>query len=186
MGFALTQAQSWLAKRPVDIPAPDQAFIKQSRKAAQRRKRRVQALVGVLVALVALGAPAWWKQDWLKEEIRDETYALANVTALDTAREQTLKPGDPLPKECTDCPEMIVVPPGRFLMGSPAGQGSDTERPAHEVTIAKPFAVAKFALTFDEWDACAAHGDCAQHVSDGGWGRGQRPSCPITSGRWRY
>ena len=154
--------------------------MKQSRKAAQRRKRRVQALVGVLVAVVALGAAAWWKQDWLKEEIRDETYALANVTALDTAREQALKPGDPLPKECTDCPEMIVVPPGRFLMGSPAGQGSDTERPPHEVTIAKPFAVAKFALTFDEWDACAAHGDCAPHVSDSGWGRGRRPAIDVS------
>ena len=43
------------------------------------------------------------------------------------------------------------------------------------MTIAKPFAVAKFELTFDEWDACAAHGDCAQHVSDNGWGRGRRP-----------
>ena len=46
-------------------------------------------------------------------------------------------------------------------MGSPEGQGDDGERPQHDVTIAKPFAVAKFALTFDEWDACAAHGDCS-------------------------
>ena len=140
----------------------------------------MQALVVVLVAVVAVGAAAWWKQDWLKEEIRDETYALANVTALDTARERALKPGDPLPKECTDCPEMIVVPPGHFLMGSPAGPGSDVERPAHEVTIAKPFAVAKFELTFDEWDACAAHGDCAQHVGDGVWGRGRRPAINVS------
>ena len=51
---------------------------------------------------------------------------------------------------------MIVVPAGRFLMGSPAGHGFDSEHPQHEVKIAKPFAVAKFALTFDEWDACAA------------------------------
>jgi formylglycine-generating enzyme required for sulfatase activity len=41
-------------------------------------------------------------------------------------------------------------------MGSPAGHGFDSEHPQHEVKIAKPFAVAKFALTFDEWDACAA------------------------------
>ncbi len=69
---------------------------------------------------------------------------------------------------------MVVVPAGRFLMGSPAGQGND-ERPAHEVTIARPFAVAKFALTFDEWDACAARGGCRPDVSDSGWGRGRRP-----------
>ena len=75
------------------------------------------------------------------------------------ARERALKPGDPF-KECADCPEMIVVPAGRFALGSPTGQGDDSERPAHEVTIAKPFAAAKFKRTFDEWDACAAHGGC--------------------------
>jgi len=175
MGFALTQAQNWLGRRSGDIPEADRTFIAQSRKAARRRERRVQALVGVLVAVVALGAAAWWKQDWLREE----TYALANVTALSAAQESALKPGDPFPKECTDCPEMIVVPSGRFMMGSPAGQGSDAERPAHEVTIAKPFAVAKFELTFDEWDACAAHGDCDKHIYDTGWGRGRRPAINV-------
>ena len=48
MGFALTQAQRWYAKRAKDIPAADCALILQSRKAAQLRKLRVQALVGVL------------------------------------------------------------------------------------------------------------------------------------------
>ena len=60
-----------------------------------------------------------------------------------SAQERALKAGDSF-KECGDCPEMIVVPAGRYMMGSPAGQGYDSERPAHEVTIAKPFAVAKF------------------------------------------
>ena len=64
-------------------------------------------------------------------------------------------------------------------MGSPEGQGADSERPQHDVTIAKPFAVAKFALTFDEWDACAAHGDCAAHVSDSGWARGRHPAINV-------
>ena len=72
------------------------------------------------------------------------------------------------------------MPAGRFMMGSPEGQGNDSERPQHEVTIAKPFAVAKFELTFDEWDACAAHGDCAPHVSDSGWGRGRRPAINVS------
>ena len=179
MGFALTQAQSWLAKRPVDIPAPDQAFIKQSRKAAQRRKRRAQALVGVLMAAMAAGVAAWWNQDWVREELREETYALSNVSALAAAQERALKPGDSF-KECRDCPEMTGVPTGRFMMGSPEGQGDDSERPQHEVTIAKPFAVAKFELTFGEWDACAAHGDCAPDVSDTGWGRGRRPAINVS------
>ena len=65
-------------------------------------------------------------------------------------------------------------------MGSPEGQGKESEHPQHEVTIARPFAVAKFELTFDEWDACAAHGDCAPHVSDSGWGRGRRPAINVS------
>ena len=44
-----------------------------------------------------------------------------------------------------------------------------------QVAIAKPFAVSKFELTFAEWDACVAHGDCVPHVSDSGWGRGRQP-----------
>jgi len=69
MGFALTRAQAWFDRRSKDISDADRAFIIESRKAAQRRRRPVQALVGGLIALMALGVAAWWKQDWLKEEI---------------------------------------------------------------------------------------------------------------------
>ena len=65
-------------------------------------------------------------------------------------------------------------------MGSPEGQGNADEHPQHEVTIARPFALAKFALTFDEWDACAARGGCRSDVSDNGWGRGRRPAINVT------
>ena len=46
-----------------------------------------------------------------------------------------------------------------------------TEEPQHTVTIAKPFAVSKFELTFADWDACATYGDCDPHISDSGFGR---------------
>jgi formylglycine-generating enzyme required for sulfatase activity len=77
-------------------------------------------------------------------------------------------------------PEMVVVPAGRFMMGS-LSEGDDSARPRHEVTITRPFAVAKFPLTFDQWDACARNGPCAPDVSDSGWGRGPRP---VTSVSW--
>jgi formylglycine-generating enzyme required for sulfatase activity len=48
------------------------------------------------------------------------------------------------------------------------------------VTIAQPFAVSKFELTFDEWDTCVAYGDCAPHISDAGWGHHQRPVINVT------
>jgi formylglycine-generating enzyme required for sulfatase activity len=77
---------------------------------------------------------------------------------------------------------MVVVPAGSFVMGSPPTEkGRDaSEGPQHTVTIAKPFAVAKFELTFDEWDTCVAYGDCPQGVSDAGFGRGQRPVIFVT------
>jgi formylglycine-generating enzyme required for sulfatase activity len=115
-----------------------------------------------------------------EEEERLRKEALANQRVpLTAAQERALKAGDAF-KEGADCPEMIVVPAGRFLMGSPAGQGDDDERPAHEVTIATPFAVAKFALTFEEWDACAALGGCRPDVGDSGWGRGRRPAINVS------
>ena len=50
---------------------------------------------------------------------------------------------------------MVVVPAGSFMMGSPE---NEPERSSDEdqvrVSIAAPFAVGKYAVTFDEWDAC--------------------------------
>jgi hypothetical protein len=48
MGVALTQAQSWIAKRAEDVPFADRNFVAKSRKAARGRRLRIQALVGVL------------------------------------------------------------------------------------------------------------------------------------------
>ena len=84
------------------------------------------------------------------------------------------KPGAEF-RDCANCPAMIVIPAGRFGMGSPENDpdARPNERPRHEVTIAGPIAVAKFEATFDEWDACVAAGACPQ-VPDR-WGRGQMP-----------
>ncbi len=82
------------------------------------------------------------------------------------------KPGSAF-RDCPECPEMVVVPAGAYAVGSTAA-GSET--PVHEVTFAKPFAVGKYEVTFDEWEACAADGGCNGYVpSDRGWGRGRQP-----------
>jgi hypothetical protein len=75
-------------------------------------------------------------------------------------------------RDCPDCPEMVVVPAGSFMMGSI--DGAD-ETPVHKVTIAKPFAAGKFDVTFAEWDACVAASGCKHKPEDQGWGRGNRP-----------
>ena len=103
------------------------------------------------------------------------------VSPLSPESERALQPKDSF-AECAQCPEMVVVPAGSFLMGSPPKEKDlyDEEGqkamsvPQHQVTIAKPFAVGKFEVTFDDWDACVADGDCP-HANDSGLGRGRRP-----------
>ena len=54
-------------------------------------------------------------------------------------------------RDCADCPEMVVVPAGSFMMGS--DDGSSDEKPVHPVTIARAFAVGKYEVTQAEWQA---------------------------------
>src|SRR5260370_38755343 len=77
---------------------------------------------------------------------------------------------------------MIVVHAGEFMMGSPEGEKGryEDEGPQHRVIIAQPFAVSKFEVTFEQWDACVAVGGCA-YVSDNGAGRGTQP---VTNVSW--
>jgi formylglycine-generating enzyme required for sulfatase activity len=84
-------------------------------------------------------------------------------------------------KDCADCPQMVVIPAGEFTMGAPAseqGAGAETQ---HRVTIATPFAVSKFEISFDKWDACVAQGGCRGYrPDDEGWGRGASPVMNIS------
>jgi len=87
-------------------------------------------------------------------------------------------PGGEVFKECDHCPEMVVVPAGKTMLGSPIGESGrqTTEMTPHEVDVAKPFAVGRATITFDEWDACLAEGGCANwRPGDYGFGRGGRP-----------
>ncbi|MGP0088953.1 MAG: SUMF1/EgtB/PvdO family nonheme iron enzyme [Xanthobacteraceae bacterium] len=96
---------------------------------------------------------------------------------LSANEECALKPKDVF-KECDKCPEMVVVPSGRFTMGSVASEEGrfGDEGPQHSVTLPSRFAVGRFAVTFDEWDACVADGDCDGYKpEDRGWGRGRQP-----------
>ena len=74
---------------------------------------------------------------------------------------------------------MVVIPGGRFLMGSPPDEPlrSDDER-QHEVEIA-PFALGKYAVTFEEYDRFAT-ATKREKPSDSDWGRGQRPVINVT------
>jgi formylglycine-generating enzyme required for sulfatase activity len=196
----LAAALSWADKRPTSAPPVTDAirsFITASRQAedaylakssaAQRHMIRMRLLVSALAIIVAIGIAGWIKQADIVEYWQWYTvtrpYVVSQVRpyVLSTSNERALKPGSSFRECAKDCPEMVVVPAGSFVMGSPDTE-SDRDRdegPQHTVTFAKPFAVSKFELTFDEWDTCVSYGACAQ-ASDAGWGRGQRPVIYVT------
>ncbi len=72
-------------------------------------------------------------------------------------------------------PEMVVLPAGSFLMGSPEGElgRSDNEGPQRQVTVAG-FAIGRYPVTFDEYDYYCAERHW-EKPDDRGWGRGKRP-----------
>jgi formylglycine-generating enzyme required for sulfatase activity len=51
--------------------------------------------------------------------------------------------------------DMVYVPEGKFLMGSPDGEGRSNERPQHSVTVAA-FHMGKYPVTQAQWKAVAA------------------------------
>jgi formylglycine-generating enzyme required for sulfatase activity len=120
-------------------------------------------------------------------ELGQMAQAMAKQKHVDVYREPAflVKPGsgksfrDQLAngQPCRFCPEMVVAPAGSFMMGSPASEPKRNDGEVQvPVTIAQPFAVGKFAVTFDQWDACVADRGCnGYRPDDDGWGRGSRP-----------
>ena len=71
-------------------------------------------------------------------------------------------------------PEMVVIPAGTFRMGCLTRRRCEKdEKPVREVRVSS-FALAKYELTFSQWDVCTEYGPC-RSVPDEGWGRGDRP-----------
>ena len=80
-------------------------------------------------------------------------------------------------RDCEGCPEMVVVPAGEYLMGSPTSEEgrADDEGPRHRVTIGEPFAVGVYEVT---------RGEYARFVAETGHATGD--SCwTYESGEWK-
>lgn len=132
-----------------DAPPPKPPFF---------TTRRLAQMAGVLAVAAAVAAIAWF------------------VT----------RPPDPSGtpdleafKECEACPEMVAIPAGAFVMGSPADEPNrfDREGPTRDVTVAR-FALARTEVTFDQWDACVADGGCDGFTPPD---RGERSGFPASN-----
>ena len=124
-----------------------------------RHIRQLQAAAIVVSLLIGFAGAAYWaSQNQTRLQMAADLYLWH--TPLSAQGEGALKPKQEF-QDCGRCPRMVVVPAGSFMMGSPAGKGADDEHPRHLVTIARPFAIGKFEVTFDEFDTCAELGGVA-------------------------
>ncbi len=80
-------------------------------------------------------------------------------------------------KDCADCPEMVVVPSGSFMMGSPGSEEGrqDNEGPRHRVNIGYPLAVGVYEVTRREF---------SKFVSDTGYNAGNCHVWNSSSEKW--
>jgi formylglycine-generating enzyme required for sulfatase activity len=186
-GLLLDRGRDWLARHPrrffgssmqplrtfiVESAATDRAEKARTRQ-LRSKARLMAALLGMLIVGMGAGL-ALANREYLGTQVV-MLVELMWPKVLSLESERRLRPGERF-KECADCPDMIVVNGASFIMGSPDTEGGyPNERPQHDVGISSAFAVARFEVTFEEFDACALSGGCTAKPWDQEWGRGRRP-----------
>ncbi len=103
-----------------------------------------------------------------------ETVAEAEKVADDLKREKAVQEHKPPAVIVQLIDDMVRIPGGIYLMGSQTRLRADTdEKPVHTVRI-KPFRLAKYEVTYEQYDLFAKTTH-RQMPQDGGYGRGNRP-----------
>jgi formylglycine-generating enzyme required for sulfatase activity len=135
-----------------------------------RRDRRKRVFLALQVFLIA-GLLGWLFQSFIIDETNwlfvMRPYSVAHIAPyiMRSEVERALQPGASFQECDKGCPVMIVIPAGKFTMGSPSTERNryTSEGPQHEVTIPKPFAVSKFEVTFADWEACVLVRGCPKN-----------------------
>jgi formylglycine-generating enzyme required for sulfatase activity/class 3 adenylate cyclase len=172
---------------------PDPGAIHQS------RKRRENILISLLslALLVIAGGTLWYMLLQQRSQVGDQASAPASPPAESAKAPASPAPAPPPPetKQATAPPQSTpsatpTQPPPKLassvrepetipLRGGSFAMGSNedlSERPVHQVTI-KPFAIGKFPVSVQEWNACATAKACG-FVSTG------KDEAPITNVSW--
>lgn len=101
---------------------------------SQHRFRGQWLGMGLLVlCLVASGAYVWHRGEQAATTARADAEAKARTEAAERAMAMRERRGE---RDCTDCPEMLSVPPGSFIMGSPSAKEGPQRRHRLELPTA--------------------------------------------------
>ena len=137
-----------------------------------KRKAREETRISVAVLYICL---------FVTVAVICETSVVAQMTSMlndgnGSDEESVVTFADSLSSGGTG-PVMVVIPAGSFSMGCSSDDVDCymSEQPVHTVNIAR-FALSRFEVTFEKWDACIDAGGCeGYNPHDRGWGRGDRP-----------
>ena len=120
------------------------------------RRRRHWAVLAISVAVVGLAVGAWFAGDIRSLVPPAGPPPDGSSDAGDAAEKAVSLPPVRSPdgafRDCPECPEMVVVPAGRFEMGcDAAGDCAHAEQPVHEVRVPVDFALGRFEVTVREF-----------------------------------
>ena len=115
---------------------------------------------GIALALVALaGLGTWylWHPTGLHRPAVSEQRAPEPAPAAKSAAVTDGTAATPV-QDCPTCPSMVMIPAGQFVQGAGADDASAPayEKPQHVVTLARPFALSRNAVTVGEFAEFAA------------------------------
>ncbi len=113
-------------------------------------KNRFAAVAVLVFALLAgWGIASLQSYERQQQTLGDERDAAIQAASIQRAAAQAATTAF---RDCSDCPMMVVVPAGRFVMGTtPATEREKSQAPPHVVTLAKPFAISQFVVTNHEY-----------------------------------
>lgn len=150
--------------------APGQILDRDKRR---RRQQAVRALAVWVLALMGVGS-VYSQRETLEPMVISylQYKRFVNPDIASAAPGTTFQDCE---RESGDCPVMMMLPAGEFVMGSPPEYSAEEESPQRQVFIAR-LAVSQNEVTFADWNACVTAGGCDGYQPDrSGWEGDNRP-----------
>lgn len=188
---ASARAEEAAARAEEERKAAEAKRIEEARKAKEKSDKATRRGLTLTVAVVAALLAGWGGVAALSAadaERRSQAAAAAELAAKAALQQQLgiieaklgIRSGETF-RDCSDCPELFLVPGGGFMMGSPENEpGHSSDEGPQRLVSVPPLAVGKYEVTWAEWDRCVSAGGCTSLKADG-FGGGLRP---VTNVSW--
>lgn len=150
-GLSLREALEWLQKKPDSFSHDERQFVTVSHRHKTLRRSVMIAVTGLVLLLIGLPVSWMWKEEVTVQQV--SWIVLARLHMVSIAE-----------------PEMVTIPEGTYQQGSPSEKNA---QPVRQVAI-KPFAIAKYEVTFAQYDRYVELTG-SRRPEDDTWGREQRP-----------